>query len=226
MINLIPDNIRVNSRYSARNIRLLRYTAVSLLTMVAIVVITGLSILEMNRTEANLQRQSEKGNQRIESYKSLQTKGQQLSDQIATINALLEKQVSFSSLLPQIAQIMPPGAVLKQLDLSTKDILPSTGGTAVPGAGASSATQQKPFVISAAVKERSIAATLLENIKANKNLFVDADIVSVNLATSTSTEPNALPSITSRYPYQVVINAYLKKITPQSITPSAKGGSQ
>jgi type II secretory pathway component PulL len=101
MINLLPENLRSTNRYSARNAKLLRYTAVSLMTMVAIVLITGVTILKMNRTEASLQRQSEQQTQRIASYKSLQAKGQQLSDQISTINSLLARQVTFSTLVPQ-----------------------------------------------------------------------------------------------------------------------------
>src|SRR5436309_964972 len=102
MINLIPENIRANNRYSARNVRLMRYTAVSLLTMLAIAAITGLTILNMKHTESQLQKESEQQNQRIASYKSLQSQGQQLSDQITTINSLLARQVNFSNLLPQI----------------------------------------------------------------------------------------------------------------------------
>jgi cytochrome bd-type quinol oxidase subunit 2 len=55
MINLIPDNIRINNRYALRNVRLARYTALAVLTMAAIVAITGLSILNMDRTENNMQ---------------------------------------------------------------------------------------------------------------------------------------------------------------------------
>jgi hypothetical protein len=219
MINLIPETIRTNNRYSARNVVLLRYTAVSLLTMLAIVAITGLTILSMNRTQTELQRQSQLESKRIESFKSLQAQGVQLSDQITTINSLLARQVTFSSLLPQIAQIMPPGAVLKEMNLSTSDILPASGVKPVTGVS-SAAGQQKPFIILAAVKDRTVAATLLENVRASKNLFIDADIVSISQANVGSTDANSTPSISSRYPYQVTINAYLKKINPQSIPAS------
>ncbi|HEX2614089.1 MAG TPA: hypothetical protein VHL10_01235, partial [Nitrososphaera sp.] len=123
---MIPETIRINNRYSARNVLLVRYTVVSLLTMLAIVVITGLTIFNMDRNAGDLQKQSKLQSQRIASFKSLQSQGQQLSDQILTINSLLSRQVNFSNLLPKIAQIMPPGAVLKELDVSTSDILPAS----------------------------------------------------------------------------------------------------
>jgi len=211
MINLIPDHIRINNRYALRNVKLIRYTVVSLVAMASIVVMTGLSILSMNRTESNLQEQSDEQNQKLATYKPLEDQGKKLSTEISTINTLLDRQVEFSELLPKIAKTMPPGAILTQLDFSTSDIL--AGVSKAPGA--STTVQQKPFLLQAAVKDRNVAATLLENIRASKDLFTDADFVSISQSTKgTSNDANSLPTITSKYPYQVTINAYLKKITP------------
>jgi Tfp pilus assembly protein PilN len=213
MINLIPDEIRINNRYALRNVRFIKYTMVALLTMAAIAAITGLSILNMNRTEDNLQKQSEDQRKQLASYKPVQTKSKQLSDQITTINSLLARQIKFSELLPNIAKLMPPGAVLRELDFTTSDIL--AGSTTTGGSAPASSSTQKPFLIQASVKDRAIASTLLENIKASKDIFTDADIVSVNQSLKgVSTDANSLPSINTRYPYDVTINAYLKKIDP------------
>jgi hypothetical protein len=206
MINLIPELTRTNNRYAQRNTRLIRYTAVAVFTMALIMIITVVSILGMNNTKSNLQKQANDENQKLATYKPLQAQGQELSDQLTTINTLLNRQVTFSTLLPSVAKIMPPGAVLKQLNFSASDILSSSGTTSI------SSSTQKPFIILAAVKDRSVATTLLENIKASKDLFTDADIVDVSQdVKGASTDANSLPSITARYPYQVTINAYLKK---------------
>jgi Tfp pilus assembly protein PilN len=212
MINLIPDEIRINNRFALRNVRLIRYTGVALLTMAVIVAITGLSILNMSRTENNLQKQSADQKQNLASYKPVQDKSKQLSDEISTINTLLNRQIKFSELLPNIAKLMPPGAVLRELDFTTSDIL---AGSSASSATSTNSSGLKPFIIQASVKDRTVASTLLENIKTSNSIFTDADIVSVNQSTKgTSTDANALPSIGSKYPYDVTINAYLKKIDP------------
>jgi Tfp pilus assembly protein PilN len=213
MINLIPDYYRANNRYALRNLHLMRYTTVSFLTMAAIAAVTILSILGMLHTQSSLQKQIDTQEQKLAVYKPLEAQGQQLSDQISTISSLLNRQVTFSTLLPSIAKIMPNGAILKELDFSTSDILatskPATGAPAEGGAAASAASVQKPFVIQAAVHDRATATTLLENVKASKDLFTDADLVDV---TQNLTE-NAGTSTFGKYPYQVTINAYLKKVS-------------
>jgi Tfp pilus assembly protein PilN len=212
MINLIPNEIRINNRFALRNVKLIRYTGVALLTMAVIVAITGLSILNMSRTENNLQKQSADQKQNLASYKPVQDKSKQLSDEISTINTLLNRQIKFSELLPNIAKLMPPGAVLRELDFTTSDIL---AGSSASSATSTNSSGLKPFIIQASVKDRTVASTLLENIKTSNSIFTDADIVSVNQSTKgTSTDANALPSIGSKYPYDVTINAYLKKIDP------------
>jgi Tfp pilus assembly protein PilN len=221
MINLIPDEIRTNNRFALRNVRLIRYTGVALLTMAAIVAITGLSILNMKNTEKNLQSQSTDQSKKLAAYKPVQAQSKDLSNEIATINTLLNRQIKFSELLPNIAKLMPPGAVLRELDFTTSDIL--AGGSTGTTAASSSRTGLKPFIIQASVKDRAVASTLLDNIKSSNDLFTDADIVSVNQSSkSANTDANALPSVSSKYPFDVTINAYLKKIDPNKSNSSSQ----
>ncbi len=221
MINLIPEDIRIGNHYALLNVRLLHWASVLGLTIAAIGLISGLSILSTQRTQDSLQKQVDDQNQKLAAYKPLEAQGQQLSDKITTISNLLDRQVTFSTLLPKIAKIMPQGAILKGLDLSTSDIVqtapvqPASGSPSGSPSTPAASTTQKPFVILAAVSDRSIAAILLENIKASKDLFSDADIVDITQSTPGSSDT---PSVFSRYPYQVTINAYLKKQNPQPAT--------
>ncbi len=229
MINLIPDHVRANNKYAVRNVHLLRYVLISAATMAGIGVITGLGIVGMLSTQNNLQGQIDDQNQKLSSYKPLEAQGQNLSDQIGTISTLLNRQVTFSSLLPDIAKVMPNGAILRELDFSTSDILQSTNsatssaptGSSPSGNNTAAPTvvaTQKPFVILAAVESRTVASTLLENIKSRKDLFTDADLVDVSQTSAAS----GSASTSSKYPYQVTINAYLKKLDPKTLNGGAK----
>jgi hypothetical protein len=221
MINLIPDNIRENNRYAYRNVGLLRYTMISVFTIAAIGAITALSIFGMLQTSKDMQTQIDEQNQKLTTYKTLEKQGEALSTQLNTIGSLLNRQVNFSVLLPQIAKIMPEGAILKELNFSTSDILATTstgtkntpsnsGGTASTPPVA--AAVQKPFVILAGIKDRNVATTLLENIRVNDKLFTDADLIELNQVSAADGDA----TVFSRYKYEVTINAYLKKQTNTS----------
>ncbi len=198
MINLIPDNVKASTHYAILNSKLIRYLAVSALTMVAIGLITGASLLRMRQVDENLQGQLNGQNQQITQLKPVEAQGQKLSDQITTIKELLNRQVKFSLVIPNIAKILPPGAVMSNLDFSVDDIVAS----ATVKASAASAGD-KPFVVSALVKDQDTAATLLDNINAKKDLFTAADTIDIKRNADSVTATN--------YPYVTVINAYLKK---------------
>mgnify|MGYP003388103185 CR=1 FL=1 len=206
MINLIPDLAKQNIRYARRNTRLIRYTWISAGMALAITAVTGLSILNMQSSKNELQKELDSQNARLNNLKSVETQGQKLYDQIKTIDTLLTKQVRFSQFLPDIAKLLPPGAVLKQLDFTSSDL---TGETSTAtGTQPVAAGTDKPFIISAAVNSRSTATTLLENIKADKELFTSANLIDISQNGGDS--PSGL---SSKYPYVVTINAYFKKPT-------------
>ena len=81
----------------------------------------------------------------------------------------------------------------------------------------------KPFIIRAAATDRALAGTLLENIKARKDLFKSADLIDVTFvesATTVSGSTTTTNSISDKYPYQITINAYFN--TSQSSTAGTK----
>lgn len=238
MINLLPDDIKHNNRYAVRNSRLLRYTFLSAGTALSIVLITTISILTMLRSQQQLQAELERQNVKLNSLKRVEADGQKLYDRITAIDQLLDRQITYSTLLPELASILPPGAILKQLEFSTADLTgqtsqPTPNPQPAPGGGTTPApvakAPEKPFLIQAAVTNPEVATRLLENLRASKEWFTSADLIDVsNAATESSGDED---SLSKRYPYQVTINAYLKKKNPgansqsqevQVIQPAAK----
>ncbi len=203
MINLTPDEVKTNTVYAKRNSRLLRYAMISGGTMLLILLITGITILDMTQTKTNLDSQLADQSVKIDGFKSVEQKGQSLYDQVSTIKELLNRQLKFSELMPDFATILPPGSIILSLDFNANDFT----GDLKPGQKASK-PEEKPFVIRAATVDSQTATTLLENIKSRTDLFVGADIIDVvKIEPSTGGTENL---VAARYPYQVTINAYLK----------------
>lgn len=205
MINLTPDKIKENTVYAKRNSRLLRYLLISGFTMFCILVITGITLVDMTQTKSDYEDQLAGQNAKIESYKTVEQKGQALYDQVSTIKELLNRQIKFSEMFPDFAKILPEGSIILALDFNANDFI----GDTTAGQKTPTKPEDKPFVIRAATVDSQTATTLLENIKARTDLFVGADIIDVvKIEPSTSGTEN---QVASRYPYQVTINAYLKQ---------------
>lgn len=228
MINLIADSVKTNTRYAVKNATLVRYTYLAIATAIAIGVITAVSILTMYHTQVSLNKQLDEQKSRLAGLQATQAKGAKLYTQINTIQELLKRQIKFSDLLPEMAKVLPPGAIFKQLDISASDVVSSNKTTqAASGVAATAAAAaKKPFVIHAATVDRDTANTLLENVLARKDLFTNAEIIDVTYVTNQSSGSGTGGSstesvVTSKYPYLVTINAYFNK---NSTTPGL--GSQ
>lgn len=222
MINLIADLVKTNTRYAVKNAALIRYTYLAIGTALAIGMITAVSILTMFNTQNSLNKQLDDQKSRLSGLQATETKGAKLYDQINTIQELLKRQIKFSDLLPEMAKVLPPGAIFKQLDISASDVVSSNKTTQAATSGAVSPTlANKPFVIHAATVDRDTANTLLENILARKDLFTNAEIIDITFVTAqNSGSSNGVNSsdaaVANKYPYLVTINAYFNK---KSTTP-------
>lgn len=218
MINLTPDTVKQNTVYAKRNTRLVRYATISAATMLLIIVITGFTILDITKTQKDLNSQMDEQNSKIESFKQVEQQGQALFDQVTTIKELLNRQVKFSDMFPNFAKILPPGSIIMSLDFNANDFT----GEAAAGQKATK-PEDKPFVIRAATTDSSTATILLENIKARTDLFVGADLIDiVKIEPSTGGEN----LVAQRYPYQVTINAYLKQGAQKAATTPTQGGAR
>lgn len=226
MINLIPDDIKLNTRFALKNQRLVRYMLISLGTMIAILVITGLTIFTMFQTRNNLRSDLDIKNGKINDLKPIEASGEKLFAKITTINELLNRQVKFSDILPQLGSAIPPNTVLIDLSLTTSDIVndskPKTTTTPATGVANSTAVN-KPLIIRARAKDRSLASTFLENIKKKTDLFSSADLITISYSpvggngTGTTTGGEAGETFYSPYPWLMQINVYVNKKKPTTM---------
>lgn len=162
MINLIPDDYKVSLRYARRNTVLWHW----LLGFIILVLLSGGIIVagrqylrhESNRlAELNATTEQElKDNNIDETLDKVET----ISNNLKLIIKVLSSQVVFSELIAQIGSVMPPNAVLSDIEIGE-----TTGG----------------IDILADAKDYNTATQVQVNLEdQNNKLFDKVDIVNVS----------------------------------------------
>jgi hypothetical protein len=193
MINLLPPNDLQDIKVAKRSSVLRRYIELILVATVIIAVLVSGSYYYLKRQESNTQKTVELNNTKIEELGSVQEQAEQLSATVNTISLLLARDIKFSIILTDIGKLMPSGAVLTGLELTSAD-------------------QEAPLVISAQVDTEQKAAILRNNLEAS-DLFERAEIKSITRIgedSNSSGDADEKPS-DSPYKYITVIEAYFAK---------------
>lgn len=195
MINLLPDSLKQEFTYGRKNRLLLRWLFATLSIIIIVLAMTVFGQFYVNRNVNSLQSVAKVTQKRIASQNlaSVQKDIQTLSNNFTTVTQLLSKQLMFSKLFTKIGSIMPSGAILSGITLSTTNSALDLNVIAV---------------------DREAATQAFVNISDPKNgLFEKADLLSLNCttkneATATST---ATAIATSKYPCTAMIKVVIKK---------------
>lgn len=201
MINLMPPSAKSTVVYARRNLRLMHWTIGSIaiiLAMGATVVLGGFYI---DNAKSSLTKSIEQTKTTISTQKldKVQAEAEELSGGVKLIVKVLSKEVKFSKLLQQIGKLMPAGATLGNIQLSSK----------VNGA----------LDLTANALDYQSATQVQINLQDPKNnLFEKVDTTSV---TCTDT-PTSNTSVNSRYKCQILVRALFKKDAAVTFLGSAK----
>lgn len=161
MINLLPGEYRTHLRYGRLNARLGRWLFVGILLIAGLVLILSVSWLYMNQQISNLDSSTAETKSQLKAQKleQVQKQADEISQNIKTIDKVLNQEIRFSELIQEIGKVMPKGAVLNSLTIST-----------VNGA----------LNLSANTKGYPQAAQIAVNLSDPKNdIFKDVDIVDI-----------------------------------------------
>lgn len=120
MINLLPPEIKKSYRYGMANVRLVRWV------VAGIVALAGLGVLgtygwlslhqDINRYQGEVTAKQQKLKQ--EKQKETYAEVQNITSNFRLVVQVLSKEVLFSKLLSQMAQAMPSGAYLTDLNIA------------------------------------------------------------------------------------------------------------
>lgn len=195
MINLLPPKNRLAIETAKKNTILRRYLELGVLAVCVLAVLIVGSYYFLELQDRNTQKTLDLNKQKLSQLEPVQDEAKQLSLTINTIAALFSREIDFSTMLTKIGQLMPPNAVLTNLEVSSN-------------------TKDSPLNISAQVDTEEKAAVLRNNLE-KSDLFDKAKIVSIEKITfdetssaASNSDADKTAAADSPYRFTVQIEAY------------------
>jgi hypothetical protein len=174
MINLLPPDIKDSYRYARRNINLRRWVISFVFAFIGLGLISTYGLVSLHQSETNYNNKITKIQDIFVKEKFTETESsiQDMSSSFKLVVQVLSKEVLFSSLLKQIAAIIPANANLTGLNINQ-----TKGG----------------LDISAITTDYNTAAQVQVNLSDTTNrIFSKADIVNTT-CDSTASKITAYP---------------------------------
>jgi Tfp pilus assembly protein PilO len=114
MINLLPSEYSGGIRLARQNSLIRTWLIGVIVAIIGLLAIIGLGFLYINQQSKNIQLgiDASKKNLQVQNLSSVQKQSKEISDNVKTIDQVLGKEVRFSSLIQDIAKILPQGSVL------------------------------------------------------------------------------------------------------------------
>jgi len=177
MINLLPEETKLEIRAARLNVILLRYIIILGLAVAFLVVVTFGSHFVLGTVEASAQTVINSNQTKASSFGSTQSEANALTANLQNAKSLLDANVDYTKILTSIAALVPNGVVLDKLAIS-----PSTFGT--------------PTSIQAYAKTTQ-AAIALKNAFSSSPLFTNVSFQTLSSTTGITGYPvNAQLAVT------------------------------
>ncbi len=165
MINLMPADIKEEIKFARHNVSLIQYCILAAIVSFALAAIMLFGLILMNRDQNIIQSAIDSRQSILVELDKTDAEAQAFADNVSTISSLLDRELNFSQVVVQIAELIPNGATLSRLDL------PNDVKTA-------------PFPLSVEVNDQSLAGVLQQNFEQSE-IFEGADVQNIRPAEST-----------------------------------------
>ena len=119
MINLLPAEEKRQLHAARTNTLLIRYNILLVVIVAFSVLAVAVTYVYLSNTEQNAKATLQGNEARVSQYASVQTEATQFRQNLAVAKQILDNEVSYSSVILQIAQVIPSGVVLQSLDLDS-----------------------------------------------------------------------------------------------------------
>ncbi len=117
MINLMPDEVKLQLRAARNNVLLMRYITVIFFAALFLGTILIGSYYLLEQTRISAQKLIDANDTKAEVYSTTKAQVDALGTSLSGTKAILDQEIPYSTVLMRIAQQMPPGTVLEKLDI-------------------------------------------------------------------------------------------------------------
>lgn len=183
MINLLPEQIKKDIRYSRYNTISIRYVILVAIVAVCLSLIMVSGTFFAQREINSLQEELDSKEALVGELRATEQEAKQFKEELDTVDKLFEQQSNFSVFLEELASVIPPWARLESLQLTRPD--PPKRTVTIDEDGNPVVEETKPtndgksLDITFVVREAADAAVLRKNLLELPRIeFVD--IQSVN----------------------------------------------
>lgn len=181
MINLLPDNEKRQLRAARANTLLLRYHFVLIGVLVFLAGALGFTYLYLQNTKTSAEQTMAENTAKVSDYSSVELRATQFRTNLATAKQILDREVTYTKVILEIARLLPKGVILDKLNLDAQ-----TFGTKT--------------TLSAQAKTYEAALSLKDSF-GKSSLFTDVHFQSISVLADSS----------SGYPVVVNLNVTIKK---------------
>ncbi len=167
MINLLPQEIRIERMFGRRNIISLGIIIFLLITALLVSAVMMTTQQFVGNEESSLRTEIELNQQKVASLESQIKDLSTVAARLTTVDKLYESSIDFSELIPKIGSLLPAGSIINGLSL--------TGGNT------------DPLALDVSITSADLAPVLQRNL-VQSELFEAADVNSITpLGDDTST---------------------------------------
>jgi len=120
MINLLPPEEKRQLRAARTNTLLARYNIILLVAVVFLGLAIGVVYLYLTNTKASADQTVRENTSQTSQYAGVLTEAQQFRSNLTIAKQILDREVAYTQVLINIAQVIPEGVVLESLVLDSE----------------------------------------------------------------------------------------------------------
>lgn len=120
MINLLPVDEKRQLRAARSNTLLIRYNFFLLGVVAFLGIATTITYVYLTTAKANAEQTITESRAKVGNFAAVQAQADTFRSNLTTAKQILDQEVAYTKVILEIAQLLPSGVVLKQLNLDAK----------------------------------------------------------------------------------------------------------